>query len=57
MLKTPDHVAQKWYSDVKAAIDTRPDRVVMIVVQAQRELKALRTRDCTSVEKPHQVPR
>ena len=26
----------KWYSDVKAAIDTRPDSVVMIVVQAQR---------------------
>ena len=26
----------KWYSDVKATIDIRPDSVVMIVVQAQR---------------------
>ena len=36
MLKTPDHGCTKWYSDVKAAIDIRPDSVVMIVVQAQR---------------------
>ena len=26
----------KWYSDVKATVDIRPDSVVMIVVQAQR---------------------
>ena len=35
MLKTPDHVAQKWYSDVKATIDIRPDSVAMVAVQAQ----------------------